>query len=56
MEQVEGTEVADRVMARFPRLEPFAARVTSVEARAAGLAFDKAMHPAVFAHLLSRIA
>jgi hypothetical protein len=56
VELVEGTEVAERVIARFPGLEPFAARVTWVEARTAGLAFDKAMHPAVFAHLLSRIA
>jgi PilZ domain-containing protein len=55
IELVEGTEVDERVIARFPGLEPFAARVTWVEARDAGLAFDKPMHAAVFAHLLSRI-
>jgi PilZ domain len=56
VELVEHAELNERVIARFPGLEPFGARVTWVEARAAGLAFDKAMHPAVFAHLLSRIA
>jgi hypothetical protein len=55
VELVEGTEIAERVIARFPSLEPFPATVTWVEARFAGLAFDRAIHPAVFAHLLSRL-
>jgi hypothetical protein len=56
VELVEGTEIAERVIARFPSLEPFGASVAWVEARFAGLAFDRTMHPAVFAHLLSRLA
>lgn len=55
VELVEGTEVAERVIARFPSLEPFPATVTWVEARSAGLAFDRTMHPAVFAYLLSQL-
>ena len=55
VELVETADIAERVIARFPSLDPFAARVAWIEARSAGFSFERTMHPAVFAHLLSRL-
>jgi hypothetical protein len=55
VELVEAIHLNDRVVARFPGLEPFGGRVAWVDSRCAGVHFDRSMHPAVFDLLLSRL-
>ena len=55
VELVEFVEVNDHVIARFPGIEPFSAKVTWANSRFAGIDFDRPLHPAVFEQLLSRL-
>jgi len=55
VELVESVEIDDRVIARLPGLEAFSARVAWADRYSAGIAFDRAIHPAVFEQLVSRL-
>ena len=55
VELVEFVEVNDHVIARFPGIEPFSAKVSWADSRFAGIDFDRPLHPAVFEQLLSRL-
>lgn len=55
VELVEFIDAGDHVIARFPGLEPFGARVSWSDAHCAGVEFERALHPAVFEQLLSRL-
>ena len=55
VELVEFVEVDDHVIARFPGIEPFSAKVSWADSRFAGIDFDRPLHPAVFEQLLSRL-
>ena len=55
VELVEFVEVNDHIIARFPGIEPFSAKVSWADARFAGIDFDRPLHPAVFEQLLSRL-
>jgi hypothetical protein len=52
---VEPIAADDPVVARLPGLELFRARVAWTRGQSAGLQFERPMHPAVFALLVSRI-
>jgi hypothetical protein len=56
VELVEFVDVDDHVIARFPGIEPFSAKVSWADARFAGIDFERPLHPAVFEQLLSRLA
>jgi hypothetical protein len=56
VELVEFVDAGDHVIARFPGIEPFSAKVTWADAHCAGIHFERPLHPAVFEQLLSRIA
>ncbi len=55
VELVEFVEVNDHIIARFPGIEPFSAKVSWADSRFAGIDFDRPLHPAVFEQLLSRL-
>jgi PilZ domain len=55
VELVDFVEVNDHVIARFPGIEPFSAKVSWADSRSAGIDFDRPLHPAVFEQLLSRL-
>jgi hypothetical protein len=55
VELVEFIDAGDHVIARFPGLEPFGARVTWSDAHCAGVEFERSLHPAVFEQLLTRL-
>jgi len=55
VELVEFIDAGDHVIARLPGIEPFSARVTWSDAHCAGVEFERALHPAVFEQLLSRL-
>jgi hypothetical protein len=55
VELVEAVDSGDHVIARFPGLEPFSARVTWADTQHAGLQFERPLHPAVFDQLLTRL-
>jgi hypothetical protein len=55
VELVEFIDAGEHVIARFPGLEPFGARVTWSDAHCAGVEFERSLHPAVFEQLLSRL-
>jgi hypothetical protein len=48
-------DVDDHVIARFPGVEPFSAKVTWADSHCAGIHFERPLHPAVFEQLLSRL-
>jgi hypothetical protein len=56
VELVEFVDVDDHVIARFPGVEPFSAKVTWADSHCAGIHFERPLHPAVFEQLLSRLA
>jgi len=51
----ESMQPNDHVVTRLPGLEPIGATVAWAEEGRAGLRFDRALHPAVFELLLTRI-
>ena len=55
VELVDFVEINDHVIARFPGIEPFSAKVSWADSRFAGIDFDRTLHPAVFEQLLSRL-
>jgi hypothetical protein len=55
VEMLEPCEVGDRVVARFPALEPLGARVCWSAGTTAGVEFHASVHPAVFDALLVRL-
>ena len=55
VEMLEPCEVGDRVIARFPALEPLGARVCWAAGVTAGVEFQASVHPAVFDALLVRL-
>ena len=55
VEMLEPCEVGDRVVARFPELEPLGARVCWSAGATAGVEFHTTVHPAVFDALLIRL-
>ena len=55
VEMLEPYEVGDRVVARFPALEPLGARVCWCAGTTAGVEFHASVHPAVFDALLVRL-
>lgn len=55
VEMLEPCEVGDRVVARFPALEPLGARVCWSAGATAGVEFHASVHPAVFDALLVRL-
>jgi len=55
VELVERPRPGDQVLVKFDGLEPLQAEVMWIEGHVAGLAFDKAMHPAVFDLLIERL-
>ena len=55
IELVDGYEVGDSLVARFPQLEPLGARVCWIKERCAGMEFSKMIHPAVLHALVSRM-
>ena len=56
VELIEPYEVGDRVVTRFPKLEPLGARVCWAMGATAGIEFLNGMHPAVFDSLLIRLS
>ncbi len=56
VELIEPYEVGDRVVTRFPKLEPLGARVCWAMGTTAGIEFLNGMHPAVFDSLLIRLS
>jgi hypothetical protein len=54
VEMLEPCEVGDRVVTRFPELEPLGARVCWSAGATAGVEFNASVHPAVFDALLIR--
>ena len=55
VEMLEPCEVGDRVVTRFPDLEPLGARVCWSAGVTAGVEFHASVHPAVFDALLIRL-
>ena len=55
VEMLEPCEVGDRVVTRFPELEPLGARVCWSAGATAGVEFHASVHPAVFDALLIRL-
>jgi len=55
VEMLEPCEVGDRVVTRFPELEPLGARVCWSAGATAGVEFHTTVHPAVFDALLIRL-
>lgn len=55
VELIELVDIRERVIARFPGLEPLGARVAWVDEHSAGIEFERAIYPAVFDLLLSRL-
>ena len=55
VEMLEPCEVGDRVVTRFPELEPLGARVCWSAGTTAGVEFHASVHPAVFDALLIRL-
>jgi hypothetical protein len=53
---IEECEQGESVIARFAQLEPLAARVCWTHDNVAGLQFSRALHPAVFDMLLTRLS
>jgi PilZ domain-containing protein len=56
VELIEAYEVGDRVVARFPKLEPLGARICWAMGATAGIEFLNGLHPAVFDTLLIRLS
>lgn len=56
VELIEAYDVGDRVVARFPQLEPLGARVRWAMGSTAGVEFLTTIHPAVFDSLLLRLS
>ena len=56
IELIDVYEVGDRIVARFPKLEPLGARVCWAMGATAGIEFLNGMHPAVFDSLLIRLS
>lgn len=56
IELIDAYEVGDRIVARFPKLEPLGARVCWAMGATAGIEFLNGMHPAVFDSLLIRLS
>jgi hypothetical protein len=55
VELVDFVDVDDHVIARFPGVEPFSAKVSWADSHCAGIHFERPLHPAVFEQLLSRL-
>jgi hypothetical protein len=55
VELIEAYDVGDRVVARFPKLEPLGARVCWAKGATAGIEFLNGMHSAVFDSLVMRL-
>jgi hypothetical protein len=55
IELVEPYDAEDHLIARFKGLDPLGARVCWTSGPVAGIAFDRAIHPAVFDNLLGRL-
>jgi hypothetical protein len=55
IELVDGYEIDDSLVARFPQLEPLGARVCWADRKHAGMEFSKTIHPAVFTSLVKRM-
>lgn len=55
VEMLEPCEIGDRVVTRFPELEPLGARVCWSAGATAGIEFHASVHPAVFDALLIRL-
>jgi PilZ domain-containing protein len=55
VEMLEPCEIGDRVLARFPALEPLGARVCWSAGATTGVEFHASVHPAVFDALLVRL-
>jgi hypothetical protein len=55
IELVDGYEVDDSLVARFPQLEPLGGRVCWTKGHRAGMEFSKMIHPAVLHALLGRM-
>jgi len=55
VELIDGYEVGDSLVARFPQLEPLGARVCWTKAGRAGMEFSKMIHPAVLHALVNRM-
>jgi hypothetical protein len=55
VEMLEPCEIGDRVVTRFPELEPLGARVCWSAGATAGVEFHNSVHPAVFDALLIRL-
>jgi hypothetical protein len=55
VELIEAYDVGDRVVTRFPKLEPLGARVRWAKGATAGIEFLNGMHSAVFDSLVMRL-
>lgn len=55
VELVEETVLGERLIARFPQLEPLVGEVRWKAGAMAGLEFSRAVHPAVLDALVSRL-
>ena len=55
VEVVEDADVGERVIARFPELEPLVGAIRWVGDRSAGVEFSRRMHPAVMDALVTRL-
>ena len=55
VEMLEPCEIGDRVVTRFPALEPLGARVCWSAGTTAGVEFQSSVHPAVLDALLVRL-
>lgn len=56
LELVDRPAVDERVWVRIDGLEPLEARVCWIDGFALGVEFQKDLHPAVFDHLISKLA
>ena len=55
VEMIEPCALGDSVIARLPQLEPLGSRVSWCVGTKTGIEFQKAIHPAVFDALVSRL-